>query len=218
MKHRLEAVVKRLREAYRRREGEPIVTALAKKRKNPYRILVATIISARTRDETTAEAAARLFERAPDAESLSRLDEDEIASLIYPAGFYRTKAAHLRRLGEVLVDKYDGEVPSSMEELLKLPGVGRKTANLVLGLAFGIDAVCVDTHVHRISNRLGFVKTSSPEETERVLRDILPRRYWIEYNTLLVSHGQHVCKPISPRCDACVVRDLCDTGRGGDTR
>jgi endonuclease-3 len=144
------------------------------------------------------------------------LSERTIARLIYPAGFYRTKARHLRQAGGLLVERHDGRVPDSMEELLALPGVGRKTANLVRNLGFGLPGICVDTHVHRISNRLGWVRTRNPLETERALEKVLPRRYWIPVNGLLVAFGQRLCTPQSPRCSQCPIRARC--ARIGVTR
>jgi endonuclease-3 len=141
------------------------------------------------------------------------LSESEIGRLIYPAGFYRTKAKHIRALSRMLLDRYGGKVPGDMDSLLSLPGVGRKTANLVLGLGFGIPSICVDTHVHRISNRLGYVTTKTPEETEFALRKKLPERYWIEYNGLCVTYGRNICRPIGPHCRDCRLRNYCDFGR-----
>jgi endonuclease-3 len=188
------------------------VTTLAAEQessRSPYRLLVACVISLRTKDEVTAEASRRLFALAPDPARLAELDEDRIAEVIYPAGFYKTKARQLRRIGAILRDDFASEVPPSESDLLALPGVGRKTANLVLGLGFGIPAICVDTHVHRIANRLGLVRTRTPEQTERALSKILPRDLWIDINDLLVTFGQNRCHPVSPRCAGCVLTDLC---------
>ena len=187
------------------------VTTLAEEEKSrsAFRLLVACVISLRTKDEVTAEASARLFAIAPDPDRLARLDVERIAEAIYPAGFYNTKARQLNAIGKALRDQFGGEVPSEEEALLALPGVGRKTANLVLGLGFGIPAVCVDTHVHRISNRLGLVTTTSPEQTERALNEVLPRNLWIPINDLLVTFGQNRCHPTSPRCTGCPLADLC---------
>ncbi len=185
------------------------MTRLAEGRHDPYEILVGTVISQRTRDEVTIEATRRLVEFAPDARSLLRAPVGRIERAIYPAGFYKTKARSLRAIAGILVNRHGGRVPSSMEELLELPGVGRKTANLVLLLGHGIPALCVDTHVHRISNRLGFVATRSPDETEEALAAVLPRSLWWIYNELLVSYGKGVCTPLSPRCSICAVARLC---------
>lgn len=162
------------------------------------------MISLRTKDKVTSAASERLFAVAATPQKLARLAESRIASLIYPAGFYRTKARQIRAVARSVAARPDG-VPATETELVALPGVGRKTANLVLGLGFGIAAICVDTHVHRISNRLGWVATTTPERTERALAAILPRRYWIEINGLLVAYGQKVCTPASPRCSECVL-------------
>jgi endonuclease-3 len=157
----------------------------------------------------TAEASARLFAIAPDADRLAKLDVESIAKAIYPAGFYNTKARQLNEIGRTLLRQHDGEVPADEDALLALPGVGRKTANLVLGLGFDIPAICVDTHVHRISNRLGLVTTKTPEQTERALNEVLPRDVWIPINDLLVTFGQNRCHPTSPRCTDCPLADLC---------
>jgi endonuclease-3 len=183
---------------------------------DPFRVLVSTIISTRTKDAVTAAAADRLLSAAPDARRLAALSEARIARLIFPAGFYRTKAANLRASARMLFDRHEGRVPEGMEELLELPGVGRKVANLVRGLAFGIAGICVDTHVHRISNRLGWVATRDPAGTERALLQVLPRRYWIVVNELLVRWGQEVCTPLSPHCSTCPVAGSCR--RRGVTR
>jgi endonuclease-3 len=187
------------------------VTTLAQEEssRSPFRLLVACVISLRTKDEVTAEASRRLFAIADSPEALAALEPASIAEAIFPAGFYNTKAKQLRTIGEILRDRYGGEVPGDEEALLELPGVGRKTANLVLGLGFGIPAICVDTHVHRISNRLGLVATTTPERTEFALRKVLPKDLWIPINDLLVTFGQNRCHPTSPRCTGCPLDDLC---------
>jgi endonuclease III len=189
--------------------GEPSVSRIARKNHEPFRVLVATMISLRTKDDVTEKAAERLLREAPDPAGLARLPEARIGRLIFPAGFYRTKAVHLRGTARLLLSEHDGRVPDDMEALLRLPGVGRKTANLVLNLGFGREAICVDTHVHRISNRVGWVSTGSPEGTEMALREVLPRRYWIEINGLLVKFGQTVCTPLSPWCGSCPIAGDC---------
>lgn len=190
--------------------GLPATTlAHVEKTRDPFRLLVACVISLRTKDQVTAQAAARIFAVAPDAMSLAQLPAERIAQLIYPAGFYRTKARQLQKLAQMLVERWGGQVPASREELLSLPGVGRKTANLVLGLGFGIPAICVDTHVHRIANRLGLVQTRRPEETETALEQVLPSEWWIPINDVLVTFGQEVCTPVSPRCSRCPVSSRC---------
>jgi len=188
------------------------VTTLAEEQetsRSPFRLLVACIISLRTKDEVTAEASRRLFEIAPTPNHLAELEEERIAGAIYPAGFYNTKAAQLKEIGRIIRDDFDDEVPASKVDLLAMRGVGRKTANLVLGLGFGIPAICVDTHVHRISNRLGMVSTKTPEQTERALMEVLPRDLWVPINDLLVTFGQNRCHPTSPRCTSCPLEDLC---------
>lgn len=176
---------------------------------DPYRVLVSCVLSQRTKEEVTFVASQRLFDRASTPDRMIALSEEEIGSLIYPVGFWRTKARHIRRLSLQLIDDHDGQVPSTMERLLSLPGVGRKTANLVLSDGFGIPAICVDTHVHRIMNRIGFVSTATPEKTEYALRSTLPHSLWLSVNYLLVLFGRNVCTPQSPRCSVCPVSDLC---------
>ncbi len=199
-----------------RRECRVTTLAEEEKTRSPFRLLVACVISLRTKDEVTAAASQRLFGIAPDPMQLAELGVESIAKAIYPAGFYNTKARQLQEIGRILRDKYGGEVPPDESILLALPGVGRKTANLVLGLGFGIPAICVDTHVHRISNRLGLVKTKTPEQTERALNEVLPSDLWVPINDLLVTFGQNRCHPTSPRCTGCPLDDLCP--RVGVTR
>ena len=172
-------------------------------------MLIACILSLRTQDTTTGPASARLFARADTPRTMRRLTPREIEGLIYPVGFYRTKARVVLGISRDLLARYGGRVPDEIDALLTLKGVGRKTANLVVTMGFGKPGICVDTHVHRISNRLGYVRTRDPEATEMALRATLPRRYWIGYNDLLVAFGQNVCAPISPRCSVCPVRMLC---------
>ncbi|HEX5109501.1 MAG TPA: endonuclease III [Vicinamibacterales bacterium] len=177
---------------------------------DPFQILIATLLSARTQDATTHAASTRLFERARTPRALAKLTIPEIERLIYPVGFYRTKARHVRACAEMLVTRFAGHVPRTLEELVTLPGVGRKTANLVLILGFNSPRnICVDTHVHRISNRLGWVRTKLPEETERELYRVLPARWWPVVNRYLVTWGQNVCRPISPRCGDCAIAADC---------
>lgn len=186
----------------------PSVTQIARKR-NPYQVLISCILSLRTKDKTTVQASKKLFKIADKPASMLKLDSKRIQRLIYPVGFYRNKSKVILDLSRKILEDYSGKVPQSPNELLGLKGVGRKTANLVLGLGFGIPAICVDTHVHRISNRLGWVKTNSPEETELALQKIIPRNKWIELNTLLVTFGQNLCFPVSPFCSKCRVYSLC---------
>ena len=178
-------------------------------KRSPFHLLVSCVISLRTKDEVTHEASVRLYQLANTPAELSVLAEEEIANAIYPAGFYNTKASQLRKIGTILVDQHGGEVPGDETALLELPGVGRKTTNLVLGLAFGIPAICVDTHVHRISNRLGLVQTKTPDATEKALQGVLPKDLWIDINDLLVTFGQNQCHPTSPKCTNCPLDDLC---------
>ena len=199
--------LKKLKKAVRKFRT-PSVTVIAKKN-DPFAVLVSCIISLRTRDEVTELASARLFALAKLPAELLELSNSKIEKAIYPAAFYRNKTKSLKELCQVLVKEYSGKVPDQLEELLKLKGVGRKTANLTLILGHNKPGICVDIHVHRISNRWGYVKTKSPDETEMVLREILPKRFWKGYNDLLVSFGQNLCKPVSPFCSSCPVEDEC---------
>ena len=177
--------------------------------RDPFRILIACLLSLRTKDETTGPAAERLFSLAQTPEAMLRLTPRQIERAIFPVGFYRTKARVIRGVCRDLLERFGGVVADDLEALLTLKGVGRKTANLVVTMGFGKPGICVDTHVHRISNRLGFVRTKTPEQTELALRKKLPRRHWIELNDLLVTFGQNLCQPISPRCSICPVRQPC---------
>ena len=187
----------------------PIVTLMAETYQSPFRVLISCILSLRTQDATTAKASRRLFAIADSPQAMIKLTTKEIEKLIYPVGFYRTKAKNIREICRILINQYRGEVPDDIDKLLRLNGVGRKTANLVVTLGYHKPGICVDTHVHRISNRWGYVKTKTPEKTEFALRAKLPNQYWIEYNDLLVSFGQHLCRPISPICSQCPVRKYC---------
>lgn len=187
----------------------PAVSILPEKIRNPFTLLVSCIISLRTKDAVTAAASARLFERAPKPADISELPVDEIAALIYPAGFYKNKAAQIKEISRLIDKEYQGAVPDTIENLLSFKGVGRKTANLVVTLGYGKPGICVDTHVHRIVNRWGYVKTASPDLTEQALRKKLPEKYWIEINDLLVCYGQNRCFPVSPACSKCRLNELC---------
>ncbi len=187
----------------------PIITFIANRGATPFEILVSTILSLRTKDEVTSVASAKLFKVARTPEKIIGLTEKKLEELIYPVGFYPTKAKRLKQISRIIIDKYKGKVPAEIDELVELPGVGRKTANLVLIEGFKKDAVCVDTHVHRISNRIGYVETKNPDKTEMALREKLPRKHWNEYNKLLVAFGQVVCRPISPFCSKCPVSRMC---------
>lgn len=187
----------------------PVVDLIGVQTSDPFRVLIATILSARTKDEVTAVASERLFNRAGNVLEMAALDGEEIETLIYPVGFYKTKAVHLKKCCRLLIDTYRSQVPNTIEELVTLPGVGRKTANLVMAVAFDIPAICVDTHVHRIMNIWGYVRTQNPLETEMALRKCLPIAYWIKVNSLLVAFGQGLCRPVAPHCDRCVLADEC---------
>ncbi len=189
----------------------PAVEKIAqKRRRNAFHVLIGTLLSARTQDRTTHAASERLFAAAPTVEAMARLPVRRIERLIYPVSFYRHKARHVKEACMLLVRRFSGSVPGSMEELLTLPGVGRKTANLVLILAFASpDNICVDTHVHRLANRLGWVSTRTPEQTEQALYRVTARRWWPYINLYFVTWGQHVCRPIYPRCGACAISRFC---------
>lgn len=186
----------------------PIVDLIAVQTEDPYKVLVATILSARTKDETTAVAADKLFKKAPDIDGLATLSVQELEKLIYPVGFFRNKAGYLAKLPAAL-GKFNNIVPNTIEELITLPGVGRKTANLVVAVAFKKPAICVDTHVHRIMNIWKYVSTKTPLETEMALRKKLPEKHWISVNSILVAFGQSICRPVSPHCDVCPLTSTC---------
>ncbi|MFH1235555.1 MAG: endonuclease III [Parcubacteria group bacterium] len=187
----------------------PIVEVVAAKGHDPFRILISTMLSLRTKDATTAVASKKVFRIADTPRKIATLSHSQLEKLIFPVGFYRTKAKNIKKTAQILLRQYGGKVPDTIEKLIELPGVGRKTANLVVSLGFGKDGICVDTHVHRISNRLGYVRTKTPHETEFALRKKLPRKYWQDINVLLVTWGQNVCAPISPRCSVCAIRPWC---------
>ena len=187
----------------------PVVDLVETQTKDPFKVLVATIMSARTKDETTTLAAQKLFKKVKKIEDLNKLYVREIEKLIYPVSFYKNKAKYLKKLPKALKE-FDNKIPSSIDELVKLPGVGRKTANLVVAVGFKKKAICVDVHVHRIMNRLGYVKTKTPYETERDLRKKLPVKYWIKMNSILVAFGQNLCRPISPYCSKCPIIKYCN--------
>jgi endonuclease-3 len=190
-------------------EDLPSVSTIAQENHNPFRVLISTIISLRTKDEVTIAASRRLFKIADTPQKMIHIPKAVVERAIYPAGFYRVKAENILAISQILIQKFCGEVPSRRDTLLSLPGVGVKTANLTLNLGFGIDAICVDTHVHRISNRMGWIETKTPEQSELALEKIMPRHYWIPLNELLVTFGQRICKPISPLCSQCPVVDVC---------
>ena len=188
----------------------PIVSFVAETSRDPFKVLISTVLSLRTKDETTRAASERLFKLADSPSKMLKLSEGEIQEAIYPVGFYMVKAINILVICSELVHKHNSNVPDHLDTLLKLRGVGRKTANLVISLGFNKHGICVDTHVHRISNRLGYIKTKNPFETEMALRSQLPKKHWIEYNGLLVALGQHLCKPVSPFCTKCPVTRYCD--------
>jgi len=204
----IELFIKALKKSYKKLNA-PIITFIANRGATPFEILVSTLLSLRTKDEITSEAASRILKVAKTPEEMLELNSETIEKLIYPVGFYPTKAKRLLQISRIIMDKYEGNVPDSIDELLTLPGVGRKTANLVMTEGFKVPAVCVDTHVHRISNRIGYVNTKTPEKTEFALRAKLPKKHWIKYNELLVAFGQALCRPVSPFCSKCPVSDMC---------
>jgi endonuclease-3 len=213
-----ETVVKNLeawRDAFPKdAEGQPSVSTVAEHyRHDGWAVLLSTIISLRTKDKVTLASSRALLAKTPSPAAFLELGAEEAEQLIFPAGFYRTKAANLRKIAHILIDRYEGRVPADMDALLALPGVGRKTANLVLIEAFDMDGICVDTHVHRICNRSGWLMSKTPDETESLLRGILPKKFWKRINALLVLYGQQVCRPVGPRCSACVIAANC--GRVG---
>jgi endonuclease III len=205
----IEEIVRHLELELLKREI-PIVTKLAEEHFDPFEILISTLLSLRTKDEVTATATERLFALASTPAEMIRLSETEIQQAIYPVGFYRNKAETIRYVCRELIARFDSHVPGTIEELLTLKGVGRKTANLVVTLGFNRPGICVDTHVHRISNRFGYVRTKNPEETEFALRAKLPPEHWSRFNTLLVAFGRSTCRPISPLCSQCPVAAYCD--------
>jgi endonuclease-3 len=196
---------------------EPVLGVVAREsNRDPFRILISCLLSLRTKDKTTTEASTRLFALAHQPATMLTLPLRKIERAIYPVGFYRTKAKSIHAISRRLLDVYGGTVPNSIEELVTLSGVGRKTANLVVTVGYGKPGICVDIHVHRISNRWGYVKTKTPEETEQVLRRKLPKPHWITFNDLLVPYGQNLCQPVSPFCSQCKLAEYCD--RVGVTR
>ena len=183
---------------------------MMEKLKDPYLVLVFCILSLRTKDETTYPASLRLFELAKTPKEMSKIPEEKIAKAIYPVGFYKNKAGQIKELSQKLVDEYNGQVPCDIEEMCNFRGVGRKTANLTMAKGFCKPAICVDVHVHRICNRIGYVHTKEPDETELVLREQLPKDLWLDINTILVTFGQNICRPVNPKCNLCPIKEFCD--------
>lgn len=187
----------------------PVVDLIQAQTKDPFKVLIATILSARTKDQTTAVVVEKLFKKVKSFNDIDKFSEGEIRDLIYPVGFYKNKAIHIKKLPAVVNELYNGKIPQTVGELVKLPGVGRKTANLVVAVAFDKPAICVDIHVHRISNRIGYVKTKTPLDTEMTLRKILPEKHWKAINKVMVSYGQNLCSPINPKCNNCPIYKYC---------
>ena len=204
----IHAVVSAIKKTIRRWK-EPVLGVVARETRDPFRILIACVLSLRTKDQTTADASQRLFRLADTPERMSALPVRTIEKAIYPVGFYKNKAKQIRGICRSLLRDFGGRVPHTIDELLTLKGVGRKTANLVVTVGYRKPGICVDIHVHRISNRWGYVQTKTPEETERALRQKLPAKYWITFNDWLVPFGQHLCRPISPFCSQCPVSQYC---------
>jgi endonuclease-3 len=209
-----DTIVKTLQSSYK--DDVPSVTRVANETKDPFLVLIGCILSLRTKDEVTDAAAERLVQRARNPREILALTVEELERLIYPVGFYRTKARTIQGISRTILERYTGKVPDTMEELLSFKGVGRKTANIVITEGFNKAGIAVDTHVHRISNRLGAVSTKNPHQTEDALRTVLPRRYWKVYNMLLVTHGKRTCTPLSPFCGRCPIYAFCK--RVGVTR
>ena len=204
---KIDDIVKTLHEANQQKSD---FVGLMDSFNDPYLVLISCILSLRTNDKTTYPATLRMLKLAKTPQEMSKVKEEDLAKAIYPVGFYANKAKQIILLSKELIEKYDGKVPCEIDELCKFNGVGRKTANLVVARGFNKPAICVDVHVHRIFNRLGYVKTKNPEETEFALREKLPKKYWIEINTLIVTHGQNCCKPQKPDCTNCPISEYCE--------
>lgn len=190
----------------------PDIPAPMEESREAFPVLISTIISLRTRDAVTRMVSRQVLKKTPDVDAMISIDRAELEQLLRPAGFYRQKAGQMKRIAEILKSDFEGRVPDSMESLLSLPGVGRKTANFVMGMVFGVPSICVDVHVHRISNRLGLVDTRSPDETEFALQRLFPKSEWTEINHLMVRFGQKICRPTKPLCSECPLRDQCPSG------
>jgi len=205
----IHAAVKIIKKTIRQWE-EPVVGVVARESHDPFRILIACLLSLRTKDQTTAEASQRLFSLADDPARMLKLPLKQVERAIYPVGFYKTKAKQIHAICQNLLENFDSRVPDTIDELLTLKGVGRKTANLVVTVGYNKPGICVDIHVHRISNRWGYIQTKNPEQSEQALRDKLPKKYWIQFNDWLVPYGQHLCRPVSPFCSQCPVSEYCE--------
>lgn len=207
---RLEAILEGMRLIYPTFKLKPLATEYARHGASPFKVLISTVLSLRTKDPVTLEATERLWQKATTPKAMLELKTEELEKLIYPVGFYRKKAEQIKAISEILLTKYKGNVPNTSNELSKLPGVGLKTANLVAGVSFGEPAICVDTHVHRISNRLDLIQTETPAQSEVELKKVIPKKNWIELNDIMVAYGQNICAPVSPKCDSeCVIRKFC---------
>lgn len=204
----LDKVIPILKQEFDKKQA-PIVDLIKAQTKDPFKVLVATILSARTKDQTTAQACTKLFKQVNSVYDLQKLEIEQIQELIYPVGFYRQKAKALKKLPEILIEKFNAQVPKTIDELLELPGVGRKTANLVLAIGFELPAICVDVHMHRIFNRWQYVNTKTPFDTEMALRQKLPQKYWLMVNSYVVSFGQTICAPRNPKCCNCPIAQYC---------
>ncbi len=207
MNNNIDKIIEKLIEAKQPRRE---FVQLMEEFQNPYLVLIACILSLRTNDLTTYPATLRMLEIGTEPKDFAYCDIDKLSKAIYPVGFYQNKAKQIIELSKIIVEELDNKVPDTIEDLIKFKGVGRKTANLVLAKGYNIPAICVDVHVHRICNRLGYIKTKNPEETEFALREKLPQKYWLDINTLLVTHGQNICKPIKPKCNECPISELCN--------
>lgn len=205
----IHAAVKLIKKRIRQWE-EPVVGVVARESRDPFRILIACLLSLRTKDQTTAEASERLFKLSDTPAQMVKLPLKQLERAIYPVGFYKTKAKQIHAICQSLLENFESVVPHTIDELLTLKGVGRKTANLVVTVGYNKPGICVDIHVHRISNRWGYIRTKTPEESEQALRKKLPKKYWIQFNDWLVPYGQHLCRPVSPFCSQCPVSEFCD--------
>ena len=203
----IDKIIKNIKNADQQRSD---FVQLMEEFKDPYLVLISCILSLRTNDRTTYPATLRMLKLAKTPEAMSKIDEKTLEKAIYPVGFYANKAKQIIELSKIITNELKGQVPNTIDALIKFNGVGRKTANLVLAKGFNIPAICVDVHVHRICNRIGLTKTKTPEETEFALREKLPIKYWLDINTLLVTHGQNICKPINPKCNICPINDCCE--------